>query len=94
MPAQPTNRDFQSAKNVEPLDEHNTQSEDAATQPSFSGPGAHTSAASTTKPHGNKILNKLDPRFDSDMLEEEQQKQERREGPHEVPTADQWGIGS
>ncbi|RAH48918.1 uncharacterized protein BO95DRAFT_329221, partial [Aspergillus brunneoviolaceus CBS 621.78] len=66
-------RDFQSAKNVEPLDEHNTQSEDAATQPSFSGPGAHSSAASTTKPHGNKVLNKLDPRLDSDMLEGQQE---------------------
>ncbi|RAH69993.1 uncharacterized protein BO66DRAFT_392088 [Aspergillus aculeatinus CBS 121060] len=82
MPSQLTNRDFQSAKNVEPLDKHNTQSEDAATQPSFSGPGAHSSAASTTKPHGNKILNKLDPRFDSEMLEG-QQERERREGPHE-----------
>ncbi|PYH40695.1 uncharacterized protein BP01DRAFT_269434, partial [Aspergillus saccharolyticus JOP 1030-1] len=68
-----TNRDFASATNVEPLNDRNTQSQDAAQQPSFSGPGASTSAASTTKPHGNKLLNKLDPRFDSDMLEEQQQ---------------------
>ncbi|RAL13121.1 uncharacterized protein BO97DRAFT_44065 [Aspergillus homomorphus CBS 101889] len=75
----PQNRDFRSAKNVEPLNEHNTQSQDAAGQPSFSGPGANTSAASTTKPHGNKMLNKLDPRFDSDMLEEQEQQQQARE---------------
>ncbi|OJJ52735.1 hypothetical protein ASPSYDRAFT_51430 [Aspergillus sydowii CBS 593.65] len=33
------------------------------------GPGASATSAQKPKPHDSKVLNKLDPRFDSDALE-------------------------
>ncbi|KAL5365247.1 hypothetical protein BJX96DRAFT_179667 [Aspergillus floccosus] len=36
----------------------------------FAGPGKSATAPEKPKPHASKILNKLDPRFDQDILEE------------------------
>ncbi|KAL3463605.1 hypothetical protein BJX64DRAFT_287346 [Aspergillus heterothallicus] len=44
----------------------------ASEKPSFNGPGgasAATTASQNPKPHSSKVLNKLDPRYDSDILE-------------------------
>ncbi|TPR01290.1 hypothetical protein CAN33_0038565 [Aspergillus niger] len=65
----PMGRDFIDAKNTDP--------EDSASQPRFPGPGSSTTAPSTSKPHSNKLLNKLDPRYDSDVLESEKQENEK-----------------
>ncbi|RAK93363.1 hypothetical protein BO79DRAFT_223848 [Aspergillus costaricaensis CBS 115574] len=74
----PMGRDFIDAKNVDPID-HNDQTdpEDSASQPRFPGPGSSTTAPSTSKPHSNKLLNKLDPRYDNDVLESEKQEKEK-----------------
>ncbi|RAK95076.1 uncharacterized protein BO80DRAFT_460068 [Aspergillus ibericus CBS 121593] len=77
----PVGRDFLDAKNVEPIDQNDSDLDESASQPRFSGPGANTTAPSTSKPHSNKLLNKLDPRYDSDILEatsQDQQREQRR----------------
>lgn len=43
-----------------------------ADQPGVGGPGAAATAPEKPKPHDSKLLNKLDPRFDEDMLEAQQ----------------------
>jgi hypothetical protein len=39
-------------------------------QAGFKGPGGSVSQPGGVKPHSSKILNKLDPRFDADRLQE------------------------
>ncbi|GKZ36045.1 hypothetical protein AbraIFM66950_006920 [Aspergillus brasiliensis] len=76
----PMNRDYLNAKNVDLVDHNNndqTDPEDSASQPRFPGPGSSTTAPSTSKPHSNKLLNKLDPRYDSDVLEAQQEEKEK-----------------
>lgn len=41
----------------------------APTEPGIAGPGASATAPVKPKPHDSKVMNKLDPRFDEDMLE-------------------------
>lgn len=43
----------------------------APTEPGVAGPGASATAPEKPKPHDSKIINKLDPRFDEDVLEAE-----------------------
>ncbi|PWY84770.1 hypothetical protein BO70DRAFT_361171 [Aspergillus heteromorphus CBS 117.55] len=75
----PLSRSYLNSKNVQPMD-HASDSEDSASasasQPQLAGPGSDT----TAKPHSNKILSKLDPRLDSDILEETEQDTAQQEG--------------
>lgn len=68
-----------SASNVEER-ENGSHHDEYAQRPSFTGPGEHATAAAP-KPHSSKLLNKLDPRFDEDVLEEANKvkKQEKKE---------------
>ena len=89
----PVGRDFLDAKNVEPIDQNETDPEDSASQPRFAGPGANTTAPSTSKPHSNKLLNKLDPRYDSDILDatsQDNQQEQRRAS--EWLAFSWWGV--
>jgi hypothetical protein len=45
---------------------------ESSQNPGFPGPGQSATAPEKPKPHGSKILNKLDPRFDHDIFEEHQ----------------------
>lgn len=38
-------------------------------EPGFPGPGSSTTAPEKPKGHGSKVLNKLDPRMDQDVME-------------------------
>lgn len=38
-------------------------------EPGFPGPGSSTTAPEKPKGHGSKVLNKLDPRVDQDVME-------------------------
>ncbi|KAJ5343497.1 hypothetical protein N7541_007980 [Penicillium brevicompactum] len=40
-------------------------------EPGIQGPGASATAPEKPKPHASKVLNKLDPRQDSDIVEAE-----------------------
>lgn len=44
-------------------------SDKRSNEPGVGGPGASATAPEKPKPHSNKVLNKLDPRFDHDALE-------------------------
>lgn len=44
----------------------------SSTEPGIQGPGASTTAPEKAKPHSSKILNKLDPRHDSDAVDAQQ----------------------
>ncbi|KAL2850642.1 hypothetical protein BJY01DRAFT_245342 [Aspergillus pseudoustus] len=47
----------------------------ASEKPSFNGPGgasASTTSSQNPKPHSSRLLNKLDPRYNSDILEAQQ----------------------
>lgn len=50
-----------------------------AQQPSFPGPGENATAKDPIEPHSSKVLNKLDPRFDSDILEKTKKDEEQAE---------------
>ena len=65
----PLSRDKTPAKNVEQTSKPVAQSGREPTQPSYPGPGSNATASETAKPHSSKVLNKLDPRFDEDILE-------------------------
>ena len=48
-----------------------------AQQPSFPGPGASATAASPPKPHSSRLLNKLDPRLNQDILDKVDKERQR-----------------
>jgi hypothetical protein len=68
-------RDPTQASNVVEASEvpEQSQAKDTSAAPAFEGPGAKATAPETSKPHSSKIMNKLDPRFDSDVLEQRDQ---------------------
>lgn len=63
--------DHQQPTNVEQRSGYTSQEQarEEADKPAFPGPGSDASAGEKPKPHDSKILNKLDPRFDADMIE-------------------------
>merc|ERR1712048_1303440 len=58
------------AKNVDinPRTAHDT-TDKAPNEGSFPGPGANATARAPEQPHSSKVLNKLDPRYNSDIIE-------------------------
>lgn len=51
-----------------------------ATQPGMGGPGAAATAPEKPKPHESKLLNKVDPRFNEDLLEAQQRAEVNESG--------------
>lgn len=64
------------AKNVETAEKGGLWGGGKAEEPSYPGPGANVSAKDPAKPHASKWMNKADPRFNEDLLEETQKKKE------------------
>lgn len=66
-----TQRQPTDAKNVDTNAESAYESVDnkAPNDASFPGPGGNATARAPQKPHSSKMLNKLDPRYDSDIIE-------------------------
>lgn len=80
-----TEREFSDAKNIEIRPKSTTDTnatgsdsdgEKPSSHPSFPGPGADATARSPAKPHSSKLMNKLDPRYDSDILDTVQRERE------------------
>jgi hypothetical protein len=63
-----------SASNVDIIDPNTSSSKNSNTSnegsTKFSGPGTSASKPGGVQPHSSKLLNKLDPRLDSDLIEE------------------------
>ena len=69
-------------------DDHNDSSR-SSSDPSFPGPGASAIAPSPSKPHSSKMLNRMmnrmDPRHDTDILETAKRERENwRESQYDI----------
>lgn len=69
-PTNLTQRQPTDAKNVDinPRNAHNT-TDKAPNEGSFPGPGGNATARAPQQPHSSKVPNKLDPRYNSDIIE-------------------------
>lgn len=69
-PTNLTQRQPTDARNVDinPKSAHDT-TDKAPNEGSFPGPGGNATARAPQQPHSSKVLNKLDPRYDSDIIE-------------------------